>query len=153
MKFKEKYDIAPKFEALFSFKSAAEELEHEAQMIMFRFLSELEKINSETPIKKKELAKKIGTSASFITQLYQGNKLANLLTIAKLQAAYDITFEIKAKPNTANYTAEIEQAYHNLMSKNQWSNEKGYWVYLTKNPDYTSVGIEQVAKKNELKVA
>lgn len=122
MKFKEKYDIAPEFADLFSFKSKEEELEHEAKMIMFRFLSELEKINFEKPIKKKDLAKKIGTSASFITQLYQGNKLANLLTFAKFQEAYNISFEIKAKSNSTNYKSEIEHSYNNLISKNQWRN-------------------------------
>ncbi len=81
MKFKDKYNIGPGFEDLFSFKNKEEELEHEAKMIMFRFLSELDKVFAEKPIRKKDLAAAIKTSASFITQLYQGNKLVNLLTL------------------------------------------------------------------------
>jgi len=61
MKFNKKYNISPEFENLFTFKSKEEELEHEAKMIMFRFLSELEKLNVKKPTKKKELAKAIGT--------------------------------------------------------------------------------------------
>ena len=79
MKFKEKYNINSDFEDLFSFNSKEEELEHEAKMIMFRFLSELEKLNGK-PIKKKELAKAIETSPSFITQLYQGDKIIKELS-------------------------------------------------------------------------
>ncbi len=100
MKFKEKFNINAEFEGLFTEKSKEEELEHEAKMIMFRFLNELEKMNSEKPIKKKDLAIALNTSASFITQLYRGDKLINLLTLAKIQDAYNITFEIKAKLNT-----------------------------------------------------
>jgi transcriptional regulator with XRE-family HTH domain len=99
MKFENKYDVAPGVEHLFEFKNKEEEWEHEAKMIMFRFFSELEKINNSKPIKKKELAKAIGTSASFVTQLFQGDKLVNLTTLAKIQEAYDITFEIRAKKN------------------------------------------------------
>jgi len=53
MKFKEKYNIDPEFESVFTEKSKEEELEHEAKMIMFRFLNELEKMNSDNPIKKR----------------------------------------------------------------------------------------------------
>ena len=106
MKFKEKFNINAEFEGLFTEKSKEEELEHEAKMIMFRFLNELEKMNSEKPIKKKDLAIALNTSASFITQLYRGDKLINLLTLAKIQDAYNITFEIKAKLNTEIIKAE-----------------------------------------------
>ena len=153
MKFKEKYNIAPEFENLFAFKNKEEELEHEAKMIMFRFLSELEKLNTEKPIKKKELAKAISTSASFITQLYQGDKLVNLLTLAKIQEAYNLTFEIKAKLNTENYKEEVEQSNHNFVSRNSWVDANGYWVYVSKNHDYKSGNVEPIAKQTTLKVA
>ena len=106
MKFKDKYNIDPEFESIFTEKSKEEELEHEAKMIMFRFLNELEKLNPEKPLKKKDLAQAINTSASFITQLYRGDKLINLHTLAKIQDAYNITFEIKAKLNSNNSQAE-----------------------------------------------
>ena len=106
MKFKDKYNIDQEFESIFTEKSKEEELEHEAKMIMFRFLNELEKLNPEKPLKKKDLAQAINTSASFITQLYRGDKLINLHTLAKIQDAYNITFEIKAKLNSNNSQAE-----------------------------------------------
>ena len=106
MKFKDKYNIDPEFESVFTEKNKEEELEHEAKMIMFRFLNELEKLNPEKPLKKKDLAQAINTSASFITQLYRGDKLINLHTLAKIQEAYNITFEIKAKLNSNNSQSE-----------------------------------------------
>lgn len=154
MKFNDKYNVAPEFENLFSFKSKKEEIEHEAKMIMFRFLSELEKINSEKPIKKKELAQALKTSASYITQLYQGDKLINLLTLAKVQEAYNITFDIKAKHNTENYKEEIEQSYNSFFTKNKMADEDGYWLFVSKNDDYKNIEVECVEKKStKLKVA
>ena len=99
MKFKEKYDIAKGFETLFEFNSKETEIEHEAKMIMFRFLSELERLHENQPLAKKTIAEAIGTSPSYITQIFQGDKLLNLMTLAKLQEAYNFTFEIKAVPN------------------------------------------------------
>lgn len=107
MKFKDRYNIAPEFESLFAFKNENEEIEHEAKMIMTRFLSEIEKLH-DAPIVKKDLAKKLGTSASFITQLFNGDKLISLTMLAKLQKAYDITFDIGATPNNFDYSESID---------------------------------------------
>lgn len=75
-------------------------------MIMYRFLSEVEILSEERKMTRKELAQKIGTSASYLTQLYRGNKLLNLTTIAKFEKVFDITFEIKATPNFHQETTE-----------------------------------------------
>lgn len=102
MKLNEKYNLNSDLEDLFSFKSKSDEIEHEAKMIMFRFLSELEKFNGK-PIRKVDLAKALDTSPSYITQLYRGDKLINLTMLAKIQDAFGFTFEITAKPNISNY--------------------------------------------------
>lgn len=153
MKFKEKYTLAAGFENLFSFKNKEEELEHEAKMIMFRFLSELEKIAGEKPIKKKELAKAIHTSPSYVTQLFRGDKLVNLLTLAKFQDFYDITFHIEARFNAENYKKEVEQNYGHLMPASNTPDDNGYWVYMSKNPDYNYNDVDPFKNSNTLKVA
>ena len=75
------------------------DLDFEARMIMYRFLSEVENICERENISKKELAKRIGTSASYVTQLFRGNKIINLSTIAKIQHALNFKFEIVAISN------------------------------------------------------
>ena len=67
-----------------------------AQMLAFRFLSEVEIITDERKILRKDLAKSIGVSPSYITQLYQGNKPLNLETLAKIEAVLDIRFNVRA---------------------------------------------------------
>ncbi len=72
------------------------DLEFETEMIQMRFMSEVERLMDENKISKSKLSKLIGTSASFITQLFQGNKKLNLETIAKFQYALDYKFKIDA---------------------------------------------------------
>lgn len=68
----------------------------DARMLMYRFLSEVERITEERNISRKELAKLAGTSPSFITQLFQGNKIASLEFLSKLEKALNIQFNITA---------------------------------------------------------
>jgi ribosome-binding protein aMBF1 (putative translation factor) len=86
-------NVNPEFEDLLSFKSENEKIEHMAQMISFRILSEVEKLCEEKKISKKELAAKVGTSGSYITQLFNGTKSVNTSIMAKLENALDIKFE------------------------------------------------------------
>ena len=138
MKFKDKYNVSEEFADLFSFRNEEEELEHEAYMIMFRFLSELEKLDSEDrPLRKKELAEKLGVSPSYITQLFNGNKLINLITLAKIQRSYNITFEIKARQNESMYSAgDIPfESFPALQYE-----PSGFWIrHKLKKPDYGAI--------------
>ena len=153
MKFNKKYKIAPGFESLFAFKSKQDELEHEAKMIMFRFLSEVEKLHEENPFLKKDLAQAIGTSASYITQLYNGNKLINLITLAKLQDAYDFVFEIKARSNSTPSFETIAKSFAPKPMKNRINDEEGLWVFISnKNPNYDSNQMESDYLRQEMKV-
>ena len=76
-------------------KTPSDDVKHLAQMLMYRFLSEVEKITDERNITKKELAKRIGVSASYLTQLYIGVKPLNIETLAKIELALDFRFDIK----------------------------------------------------------
>ncbi len=153
MKFNKKYKIAPEFESLFAFKSKDEEVEHEAKMMMYRFLSELEKLHADKPIKKKELAKKIGTSASYITQLYQGDKLINLTTLAKIEQAFDITFDITAYANSDNYAEEVESKYNLNAFNGRLIQGLGMGSLAHNSPDYNFKNDKQAHPSTILKVA
>ena len=73
---------------------------YNAEMLMYRFLSEVEIITEERKISKKELAKLVGTSPSYITQLYRGNKIASLEFLARLAKVLNIEFNIKVSTQT-----------------------------------------------------
>ncbi|MBL0065774.1 MAG: helix-turn-helix domain-containing protein [Bacteroidetes bacterium] len=122
---------------------------------MFRFLSELERISTKKPIKKKEIAEAIGTSASFVTKLYQGDKLLNLQTIAKLQDVYNITFEITAKDNSENYKEEISKFIVKIYERKQISRIEFSDLYrvilATRKPDFWTYHKESLVSGKERK--
>ena len=68
----------------------------DAQVLMYRFLTEVEKITEEKNISRRQLAKLVGTSPSYITQLFQGNKIISLEFLGRIQRALGIKFEITA---------------------------------------------------------
>jgi ribosome-binding protein aMBF1 (putative translation factor) len=89
-------DLAEKsFEALSKSIGETDRIMIETRLLMYRFLSEIDKITSERGINRKQLAKLAGTSASYITQLYQGKKIINLQMLAKIKKALNIEFKIE----------------------------------------------------------
>lgn len=85
-------EIRKEFQKLFE-KSPEEQVEHRAQMLSYIFLSEAQKALDRNGWTRKQLAKEIGISASYLTQLFRGDRLLNFKTVAKVEAALEIRFE------------------------------------------------------------
>ena len=94
---------------------------------MTSFLSEIEKVCEERGLLKKDLAGMIGTSPSYITQLFRGNKIINLETIAKIILALNIKFEVSVIKKDQKEFSDFEDfsntSYYKL------NDEQGYWIY------------------------
>lgn len=143
-----KTDLIKEIDNIFTSIDAQNDLVHEKKMIMYRFLSEIERISEEKELNRKDLAALIGTSASYITQLYRGNKVINLETIAKFQKALDFQFEIKAIPNKA------EEVYTSINMENIYENQnqiEGFWAFHKFKPSYNSVLEDNIISYNEPK--
>lgn len=115
----------------------------EAKVLASKVLSEISTITDNKNLNRKSVAELIGTSASYLTQLYRGTKLLNFITLAKLKDKLDLDFEIKVKEkeygnseisfNYGNYTREISNGskdfnwsiYTKLKSENKetWTDE------------------------------
>jgi ribosome-binding protein aMBF1 (putative translation factor) len=107
-------EIETAFKTILSFDNEQDQLELEAKLIMAKFLEKIQEIATQKGLKKKDLAQKIGTSASYITQLYRGHKLLNLMTLAKLQRALNIEFDVAIKGSNQiinPINEEISDAY------------------------------------------
>ena len=81
--------------------SETDAINHDAFLLMAGYLSEIERIQEERQINRKELAKLINTSPGYLTQVSRGNKPLNFDTIAKIQRVLNIRFDLSA----------VEQAY------------------------------------------
>ena len=88
-------EIRNEFQKLFE-KSPEEQVEHRAQMLSYIFLSEAQKAMDRKGWTRKQLADEIGTSASYLTQLFRGDRLLNFKTVAKIETALGIEFEMTA---------------------------------------------------------
>lgn len=117
-------EIAVAFNSVLSFDNEQDQLELEAKIIMAKFLDRIQEIADQKGLKKKDLAQKIGTSASYITQLYRGHKLLNLMTLAKFQKALDIEFEVSIKgTDKTNKKEENKVVYSNIRYASDKSGE------------------------------
>lgn len=119
--------IRERFQQLTKHKSEDEEIQHDAQMLMFRFLTETQKYQDLQGVNRKSLAKRIKTSASYLTQLFRGDKPLNFITLAKFQKTLDITFKVEAISNSAEIYIEDESLW--LEKINKYNVQGGYWCY------------------------
>ena len=120
------------FNEIFDNLSEKDKLDNDAKLIMFRFLDIVERKREKRGWSRKELAKKVGTSASYITQLMRGDKLINMLTLAKLQWALNIKFTIS---ELVSYQEQTED------KKPPVPDGKGFWVYKKiESPNYSEKG-------------
>ena len=104
--FLENYEVAPGFEDVFAM-TPEEQDEHEAYMVSLRILSEVQKTLEARNMTRKQLAEALGTSASYLTQLFRADKLLNLEMIVKLERVLGLRFQIQfAGVNVGAYQPE-----------------------------------------------
>lgn len=70
----------------------AEKLEADSLLLMSGFLSEIEAAMVKKKMTRKLLAQLIGTSPSYLTQVFRGDKPLNFMTLAKMQKALNVGF-------------------------------------------------------------
>lgn len=141
----------PEFDKLFQFKNEKEKIEHDAQMISFRILSEIEKMCDEKQIKKKDLAQMTGTSKSYITQLFNGTKSINTNILAKFEHALDVTLEIKLKNNEDTFeefwTKQVNSFAPGLKRFNSIT---GAWYHCEFNKSTSDI-VKELKTENKFK--
>lgn len=128
-------DIQNEFDSIFNFENKEDKWEVDAKLLASRFLSiiqiELDKNNGN----RKELAEAIGTSASYITQLFRGNKFPNFLTLAKMKDALNIEFNIALEGEITSQISEDEiSQYLNKF----YQSRNGDYIKVIKNKPFTS---------------
>jgi transcriptional regulator with XRE-family HTH domain len=120
-------NLKEKFDALFNSIPEKDKLDIDAKVLMFRFLEIVEEERKQKNFSRKDLAESMGVSPAFVSQLFNGDKLLNLVHLAKLQKALGIEFEIKNE-------AIREENFKDYIPK---GDGKGVWVYKPfAKPDY-----------------
>lgn len=148
------FKVAPEFEDIFTFETSEEKIEHRAQMISYRILSEIEKLCEEKNIKRKELAAMVSTSASYITQLFRGDKQVNTHILARFEEALDILFEVYLKRNDESHSDCLTRLFyqeHPEKIKSVMPASAKYFTTPFQKKDQTEELVEKMIKENEKK--
>ena len=128
-------DLKDRFKKLDKFENYDEKIEHEKMVSMFSFLSDVQKIIDKRGWTRKKLAKEIGISASYLSQLYSGDKVINLELITKISKALDCSFKINLNTPELSYDRESLKMLERQKVKE--SQDRGFWVYHNlKKPTY-----------------
>jgi transcriptional regulator with XRE-family HTH domain len=129
MKSSKVIEIQNAFKDLLSFKSKEDRVQHHEHMLVMRLLSEIEKLMDTEGINKKELAQKLDTSASYVTQLFRTDKIINLHTLAKIEVEFNKTFAVKLIDEVGAVTFEDLDEDEIISRLNRKSLNEGRWVY------------------------
>jgi len=85
-------EIKDAFAGLFDNRTEEQKQEDAAQLLSFRFLSEVERLMNERGLTRRQLASMVGTSASYITQLFRGDRLINMDILARFERVLEVRF-------------------------------------------------------------
>ena len=121
-------DVLQSFNSLFENLTEQDILDNEARLLMFRFLDIIDRKREGMGWTRKQLAEQLGTSASYITQLYRGDKLVNMTFLAKTQNVLGIRFDVSEVKSYQEQTSEnFDLPVHD---------RQGYWVWKNLEPNY-----------------
>jgi transcriptional regulator with XRE-family HTH domain len=96
-----------------------------ADVLAMQFLGLIDLKMEQDKISKKELAQKIGTSASFITQLFRGDRKPNWNILAKISMELGLEFKVMTEEMIQHRIDEALKAYHLDLAKKEESERKG----------------------------
>lgn len=111
--------IKNEWENLFNEISYEDRISSLADVLALQFLGLVDRKMELEKISKKELAEKIGTSASFITQLFRGDKKPNWNILAKMSMELGLEFKVMTEELLQEKVQEELMAYHQRWSKTQ----------------------------------
>lgn len=100
-------NIANQFSSLLNSKTKERQVKRDAQILMDNFLSEIERLYKDDGLNRKDLAQNIDISESYISQVFNGKKPLNFVTLAKIKRALKINFDVTARFIEKKKTAVI----------------------------------------------
>ncbi len=86
--------IKNEWDALMNEMSYEDQVATKADVLALQYLGLVDKKMEEVHMNKRELADKIGTSASFITQLFRGDRKPNWNILAKMSMELGLDFKV-----------------------------------------------------------
>jgi len=118
----------------------------ERKLLSARFLSEIQKHLDSHSLKKKEFAKIMSVSPSYVTQLFLGEKLVNIDFLTRVQKKLDLKFYVSTVDHSefeSLFESSLDKISRNIsmnMPKEKAQDPDGFWVYKSfSDPDYNNI--------------
>ncbi len=117
-------EILDKFNELFQ-NTPEEQDELDAQLLAYSFMSIIEEAMEQKGINRAELAQKVGTSKSFITQLFRGDRTPNWKFLAKAAKTLELEFVISTRDEISKIESDAlcKAMFKKLPLSRQTTNE------------------------------
>lgn len=131
-------------------------LEVEKNILAARFLSEIQLLLDKEKLNRKDFAKRMGVSQSFISQLFTAEKTVSIDFLAKAQEELHFTFSIQA--HKTHEESSIDTAIDSIkeIEKNIFdpkSDVDGFWVYYNKQDLNYAQSYDKIADVTILSIA
>lgn len=94
---KSREDIQKVCDQIFSEENIEDKIKLNSMLLSLRFVSIIDEAMEKNRVNKKTLAKEIGISPAYITQLFRGDRILNFKLLTKMAVALDVDFEILLK--------------------------------------------------------
>lgn len=104
---------------LFNTLSQEEEMASKADLLSLQFLGLVDQKMEELGMSKKELAQRVGTSASFITQLFRGDRKPSWKMLAKMETELGIEFKVTTQELFQERLRNKLKEYHQRLAESQ----------------------------------
>lgn len=132
------------------FADTKPDYENDARVLASKILSQVKNESDSKKLYRKDIAKKIGTSASYLTQLYRGSKTLNLVTLCKLLDKLDLDIDIDIYSNKYNVQRndDINDYYERLVNIDGIDNA---WLIYSDQPSKKESIVPQTYSHNVVK--
>lgn len=117
--------IKKEWDSLFNTMSQEDLVSSKADLLALQFLGIVDQKMEQQNISKKELAQKVGTSASFITQLFRGDRKPNWNILAKMSMELGLEFRVMTEDMIQLRIEEELMDYQKHLAKTQASEGEG----------------------------
>tara|TARA_R110002126_G_scaffold263187_1_gene406187 strand:+ start:234 stop:650 length:417 start_codon:yes stop_codon:yes gene_type:complete len=116
---------------LLGFENEKEKFDFQKEILSLKFVKVIENFLVQNKISKKDFAKTMDYSPSYISQIFSANKFVNIDFLVKAQNALKMPFEVKLGDYNNSYMDIVYNSRHDILK----SSNKGYSQY--KNMDYS----------------
>ncbi len=118
----EKENSLTKLNQMLEFKSNKEKGRLEEELLSLKFIATLEELLEQNDVNRTELAQILESSKSYVSQVFSGEKMLNIRTLAKIQRELNVSFKLYAVDNKRFQFEKVSCTLHRRINLQDYLN-------------------------------